>query len=86
MMPVQRSLCRFRNVDIDVANLQLTGDGAIRPLEAKAFRQSRKLHRITPDLPLRMYLRYPRLSPNGARLAYELHESKGNVFIAGIAK
>jgi Tol biopolymer transport system component len=49
-------------------------------------RQSRKLHRITPDLPLRMYLRYPRLSPDGVRLAYEFHESKGNVFIAGIAK
>lgn len=49
-------------------------------------RATRRLHRITPDLPLRMYLRYPRLSPNGVRLAYEFNESKGNVFIARIAK
>ena len=51
-----------------------------------ADRNTRQLHRITPDLPLRMYLRYPRISPVGARLAYEFNESKGNVFIAGIAK
>jgi len=49
-------------------------------------RETRRLHRITPDLPLRMYLRYPRISPVGTRLAYEFNESKGNVFIARIAK
>jgi len=51
-----------------------------------AERGSRRLHRITPDLPLRIYLRYPRISPAGTRLAYEFNESKGNVFIARIAR
>jgi Tol biopolymer transport system component/DNA-binding winged helix-turn-helix (wHTH) protein len=49
-------------------------------------RETRQLRRITPDLPLRMYLRYPRWSPAGSRLAYEFNESKGNVFIAGIGE
>jgi Tol biopolymer transport system component/DNA-binding winged helix-turn-helix (wHTH) protein len=45
-------------------------------------RETRELRRLTPDLPLRAYYRYPRWSPDGTRVAYEYNESKGNVFIA----
>ena len=56
-----------------------TGDGwAIHAVS----RESRQLRRLTPDLPLRQYVRYPRWSPDGTRVAYEFNEAKGNVFIA----
>ena len=38
--------------------------------------------RMTEELPLRMYIRYPRMSGDGKRMAYEFNESRGNVFVA----
>ena len=49
-------------------------------------RGTRQLRRLSPDLPLRQYLRYPRWSPTGDRIAYEFNESKGNVFVAELGK
>lgn len=45
-------------------------------------RSSRKLQRLIADSPLRTYVRSPRWSPDGSRLAYESNESRGNVFLA----
>lgn len=49
-------------------------------------RETRQLRRLSPDLPLRQYIRYPRWSPTGDRIAYEYNESKGNVFVAELGK
>jgi len=49
-------------------------------------RQTRKRQRITSELPLRAYVRYPRWSPDEKRIAYEYNESKGNVFLAELAE
>lgn len=51
-----------------------------------AARQTGQLRRLTPDLPLRAYYRYPRWSPAGDRFAYEYNEARGNVFVAEFGK
>ncbi|HYL78934.1 MAG TPA: winged helix-turn-helix domain-containing protein [Bryobacteraceae bacterium] len=45
-------------------------------------RRTRKMERLTRELPARMYLRYPEWSPDGKKIVYEFNESKGNVFLA----
>jgi Tol biopolymer transport system component/DNA-binding winged helix-turn-helix (wHTH) protein len=45
---------------------------------------SRKAHQLTKELPLRMYLRYPEISPDGKRIVYEFNESRGNVFVGAL--
>jgi TolB protein len=44
-------------------------------VKAKTARQ------LSEELPLRMYLRYPEMSRDGKRIAYEFNESRGNVFV-----
>ena len=48
-------------------------------------RGTRRLQRLTPVLPVRTYVRFPRWSPDGRWIGYELNESKGNVFLAELA-
>ena len=45
-------------------------------------RRTRSMERLTRELPVRMYVRYPEQSPDGKYLSYEFNESKGNVFLA----
>ena len=45
-------------------------------------RETHQLKELIPSIPLRMYIRYPHLSPDGNRLLYEFNESTGNVFMA----
>jgi Tol biopolymer transport system component/DNA-binding winged helix-turn-helix (wHTH) protein len=45
-------------------------------------RSSRKLQPLLKELPMRTFIRFPRWSPDGSRIVYELNESKGNVFLA----
>ena len=45
-------------------------------------RRTHRMQKLTRELTMRMYLRYPRWSPDGKNIVYEFNESKGNVFLA----